>query len=77
MVVILGSSKGSREFLQSDKLKEFISKNPQIKFDFLLKRGSHPYISSTYINGYIKSQSLRNMDTSDILNEFQRVRNSC
>lgn len=74
---VIGSSKGTREFLKSDLLKEFIQKNPQIEFEFLLRRGTHPYIYSTYINGYEKSQSLRNLDSPDILNEFQRVRQSC
>lgn len=73
----LGSSKGAREFLKSPLLKDFIDKNPQISFDFILRRGSHPYICSTYINGFEKSQSLRNMKPDEILNEFQRVRKSC
>jgi hypothetical protein len=73
----LGSSKGVREFLESSQLKEFIEKNPQIEFKFLKKRGYHPFISSTYINGFIKDVPLRNIDPEDIINEFYRVRNSC
>lgn len=73
----LGSSRGTRDFLKSAILKDFLEKNPQISVDFILKRGSHPFISSTYINGYNKSQSLRNMEPEEILNEFQRVRQSC
>jgi Mitochondrial ribosomal protein L51 / S25 / CI-B8 domain. len=72
----LGSSKGVREFLESDLLKEFVKKNPQIEFKFLLKRGTHPFITSTYVNGYIKDLSLRNKNPEEIIEEFKRVRNS-
>ena len=54
-----------------------MEKNPQIEFKFFNKRGAHPYITATYINGYIKDQTLRNFDIQGVLNEFFRVRNSC
>jgi hypothetical protein len=31
---------------------------------------------SKYINGYVKDNSLRNMEKGDIVNEIYRVRNS-
>jgi len=71
-----GSSKGVREFLNSVYVKEFMEKNPQIEFKFFNKRGAHPYITATYINGFMKDQSLRNCDLQGVLNEFFRVRNS-
>ena len=49
-----GSSLGVREFLKSESLKSFVSTNPHIQLDVFLRRGRHPYLSSTYINGYIK-----------------------
>lgn len=71
-----GSSKGAREFLESDILKEFMSKNPQISFDFFMKRGSHPFIQAHYINGYRKDCSLRNAESEEILGIFKKFRNS-
>jgi len=71
-----GSSKGVRDFLQSEYLKEFLEKNPQINFEFYMKRGFHPYISSSYINGYVKDQSLRGLQPEEILKELLRYRNS-
>jgi hypothetical protein len=75
--VLIGSSKGVRYFLQSDILKSFVKRNPQIEFRFMRRRGNHPFITSTYINGYIKDLALRNMNPEEILHEFERVRSSC
>jgi len=72
-----GSSKGIREFLESDTAKEFIKNNPQIQFDFLARRNKHPFLAATYINGFNKDISLKNYPKEDILNEFQRARTSC
>ena len=41
-----------------------------------MKRGHHPYLSSTYINGYIKDQPLRNMEEEEILEEFVKFNDS-
>ena len=38
-----------------------------------MKRNAHPYMSSTYINGYVKDQSLRNMNADEVLNWFNKV----
>lgn len=54
-----------------------MEKNPQIEFKFMRRRGTHPYITATYINGYIKDQPLRNFEPNEIFDAFQRVRNSC
>ncbi len=54
-----------------------MEKNPHIEFKFHMKRGAHPYINSTYINGYIKDQPLRNYGAKAVLDEFYRLRNSC
>lgn len=75
--LLIGSSQGAREFIKSKLLKEFIEKNPQIEFKFLLRRGTHPFITSTYINGYIKDIPLRNYDAKEIHEAFFRARNSC
>jgi hypothetical protein len=31
-----------------------MNKNENVKLEIFLKRGNHPYMSSTYINGYVK-----------------------
>lgn len=47
-----------------------MSKNEHLKLEIYMKRGNHPYMSSTYINGYVKDQPLRNMENNDVLQEF-------
>lgn len=37
-----------------------------------MRRNHHPYMSSTYINGYVKDQPLRSMQDLEILDEFQK-----
>jgi len=49
-----GSSAGVRAFIQSDNLVNFINQNEHIKLEIFMRRNHHPYVSSTYINGYIK-----------------------
>jgi len=63
--------------LQSTYFKEFIEKNPQIELKVMVQRGIHPTLSSTYINGYLKEQPLRNLKSNEVLDEFFRARNSC
>ena len=49
-----GSSVGVRDYLKSEALKNFVNENPNLKLEVYLRRGRHPYMSSTYINGYVK-----------------------
>ncbi len=49
-----GSSLGVRNFLKSQQIADFMNKNEHLKLEIYLRRGHHPYMSSTYINGYIK-----------------------
>jgi len=51
--------------------------NKQIEFNFLMKKNQHPYVSSTYINGYRKDVSLKNVKEFDeILNKMTHMRNT-
>ena len=50
-----------------------MNKNKQLELEISLKRNHHPYMSSTYINGYVKDQSLRNMKAEEILDWFNKV----
>ena len=71
-----GSSLGVRDFLKSPTLVDFMNKNEHLKLEVYLRRGHHPYVSSTYINGYVKDQPLRGMEENHVLNEFQKFNNS-
>ena len=68
-----GSSVGVREALQSPDLVKYMKDNEHLKLEVSMKRNAHPYMSSTYINGYVKDQSLRNMNADEVLNWFNKV----
>lgn len=68
-----GSSAGVRSFLQSDGLVNFINQNEHVYLEIYMRRNHHPYISSTYINGYVKDQPLRNYENEQILEAFKKV----
>ena len=55
-----GSSLGIREVLKSQTFADFVNDNEHLKVEIFMKRGAHPYISSTFINGYVKDIPLRN-----------------
>ena len=44
-----------------------MNKNEHVELEVSLKRNYHPYLSSTYINGYVKEQSLKNMNADEVL----------
>jgi hypothetical protein len=54
-----GSSKHTREFLQTSKVREFMARHPGVECEFVLRRNHHPYVHSTFKNGYTKDVSLR------------------
>ncbi len=56
-----------RNFIESDELKKFVIENPQINFEFFVKRSKHPTIYSTYLNGFNKDVSVKNCDPEEIL----------
>lgn len=68
-----GSSKGVRSALQDPKLAEFMKENEHLKLEVNMKRNFHPYMSSTYINGYVKDQSLKNMDPAEVIEWMSKV----
>ena len=47
--------------------------NEHLKLEISMRRNHHPYMSSTYINGYVKDQSLRNLAEEEIISWFQKV----
>jgi large subunit ribosomal protein L43 len=62
-----GSSLGVRQALKSPQIVSFLKENPHMNLELYMKRNYHPYMSSTYINGYVKDQSLMNMSQEDIV----------
>ena len=38
-----------------------------------MRRNHHPYISSTYINGYVKDQCLKNMEDNQVVGWLNKV----
>lgn len=47
-----------------------------VAMEIYLRRGHHPYMSSTYINGYVKDQPLRNMEQGQVSDEFIKFNNA-
>lgn len=45
-------------------------KNPQIEYEFALKRGRHPYLSALYLNGFERDIPVLNKDHTEILEMF-------
>ena len=65
-----GSSVGVREILQSPELVSFMDQNEHLELEVSMKRNGHPYMSSTFINGYVKDQPLRNLTSAEVLTFF-------
>ena len=68
-----GSSVGVREALKTQELADYMAANEHLKLEVTMKRNSHPYMSSTYINGYVKDQPLRNKTSAEVLLWFHKV----
>ena len=68
-----GSSLGVRKALQSESFVDFVNKNPHLTVDLLVKRGKHPYMSSTFINGFVKETPLRNKNQYQTVDHFESV----
>ena len=62
-----GSSEGVRRALGSETMANFIDKNDHLSMEVYLRRGQHPYISATYINGYVKDVPLRNTSAEETM----------
>lgn len=76
IILTKGSSKGVREFIQTDKFYNFINSNPNINFEFYLKRGYHPFIRAVYANGLTKDVNLRNYTNEDVFVELDKTNQS-
>ena len=48
-------------------------KKTKFNLKIFMKRGYHPYMSATYINGYVKDVPLRNLHDEQILGLFKQM----
>ena len=68
-----GSSIGVREAMKSTQFVDFVQKNQHLNFEINMRRNHHPYISSTYINGFVKDVPLRNMSCDETMHYLKSV----
>ena len=68
-----GSSVGTRALLKSEEMVNFMNKNEHLKLEIFLRRGRHPYMTSTYINGFVKDTPLRNLTAEEAMVHLTRV----
>ena len=54
-------------------MAEYMKTNKHLTLEVSMRRNYHPYMSSTYINGYVKDQPLRSMTAEEVLNWFTKV----
>lgn len=54
-----------------------MEKNDFLEWDFVMKKGSHPYMACTYINGYVKNVPFRNVKMPEIFEQLELSKNSC
>ena len=57
-----GSSQGLRQILKSQEFADYVEKNENLDVEIYMRRGKHPYMSSTFINGFVKDVPLLNKD---------------
>ncbi|KAI1099161.1 thioredoxin-like protein [Jackrogersella minutella] len=70
-----GSSRGMNSFIKS-QLSKFAASNPQIEFAVSPRPRKHPVLIGHYINGKQNSICVKNMDSLQILNKMQLLRNA-
>ena len=68
-----GSSKGLRAILKSDEFANYINENEHLSVEVYLRRGKHPYMSSTFINGFVKDVPLLNKDYGETFTHIKQV----
>uniref|UniRef100_A0A7S3FXT2 Uncharacterized protein n=1 Tax=Strombidium rassoulzadegani TaxID=1082188 RepID=A0A7S3FXT2_9SPIT len=68
-----GSSEGVRQTLASQEFVDYVQGNTHLNFEVLMRRGHHPYMSTTFINGFVKDIPLRNAAMDHALSHMQQV----
>lgn len=72
-----GASAGLRSLLKQQRMVDFVNESETLDFEFIVKRNKFPYVTATYVNGFVKDYPLRNLDEKQILGLLDRARNSC
>ena len=70
-------SKVFREFLLSKNFQNYEEKFPTIEKIFYIKRYGFPYISATYINGFVKDMPIRKKQFEEIEKNLNLLTSSC
>merc|ERR1719469_137834 len=68
-----GSSAGVRSLLQSADLVNFMDKNSALTLECHMKRNQHPYVSASYVNGYVKDIPLRGINEEEVLDYMTKA----
>ena len=55
------------------ELVDFVEKNEHLTFDVVMRRNHHPYMSCTYINGFVKDVPFRNKSKEEIQHHLTQV----
>jgi len=64
-----------RSFIHSDSFVSFVNSNEHLTFDIIVKRNHHPFVSATYINGFVNDYPLRL--TEDVHQALTRLNETC
>jgi large subunit ribosomal protein L43 len=70
-----GSSRGVREFLNTEEIVRFARENPSIQISVKEKRNRHPHAVAQYANNIIQRNDLRNVESMGVLPVMYRLRN--
>lgn len=82
-----GSSRGAREFLfgstgvlnnsnSPSYMESFVERHPQIHISCQVRSGRHPWIEASYLNGRVRSVSMKNDDAVEILRQMMNLRST-
>jgi large subunit ribosomal protein L43 len=57
-------------------MESFVERHPQITISSQVKSGRHPWIEATYLNGRVRSVSMKNDDAAEILRQMMNLRST-
>ena len=62
-----------REYLCSEYFKQFESVNENLEINLYLKRTGHPFITASYINGFVKDVPLYKKNLADVIHAVNQA----
>lgn len=75
--ILSGASIGLQNLLKSEQMANFVKEQEHLDFEFILQRNQFPYMSCTYLNGFVKDFPLRKLNEEQIVDIMHRANNSC